>query len=91
MNDFEGVAFFQQSRAMRFTGNNIAIKLDHNTTGTDLQFFKQPSQARPVGDFPFFSVDANLHAIKKPYPQRHLKVAREYGFKLVPIRPLSGL
>jgi hypothetical protein len=91
MNDLKGVAFFQQSRAMRFPGNNIAIKLDYNPTGTDLQLFKQPSQAQPIGYFPFFSVDANLHATKKTVPTAPPQGGREYGFKLVPVRPFSGL
>ena len=87
MNDLERVSFFQQSRTMHVTGNDTAIKFDHDAAGTDLQLFKQPSQTQPVRNFPFYSVDANLHVNKKPYPQYHLTVAREYGFKLVPICP----
>ncbi len=50
---------------MRFSGNNIAIKLDHDATGADLQLFKQPSQAQPVRDLLIFSVDPNLHVNEK--------------------------
>jgi len=65
MHDLEGISFIQQGRTVRFTGNNIAIKLDHDTTGADLQFFKQASDVEPVRDFLFFSVDTNFHVNKK--------------------------
>src|SRR5215831_10677104 len=69
MNDLEGISFFQLGRGMRFPGNDITIELNHDATGADLQFFKQPSHIEPVRDLPLFSVDTNLHVNKKPSPQ----------------------
>jgi len=69
MNDLEGISFFQLGRGMRFPGNDITIELNHDATGADLQFFKQPSHIEPVRDLPLFSVDTNFHINKKPSPQ----------------------
>ena len=87
MNDLEGISFFQQSRTVRFARNDIAIKLDHDATGADLQFFKQANYVEPVRDLLFFSVDTNFHVNKKTVSTLTTpKVARENGFKFVPGR-----
>jgi len=84
MNDLEGISFFQLGRGMRFPGNDITIELNHDATGADLQFFKQPSHIEPVRDLPLFSVDTNFHINKKTVSANHPMVARENGFKFVP-------
>jgi len=84
MNDLEGISFFQLGRGMRFPGNDTTIKLDHDATWADLQFFKQPSHIEPVRDLPLFSVDTNFHINKKTVSANHPMVARENGFKFVP-------
>ena len=61
MNDFKRVAPFEQRRAVGFAGNDIAIELDDDAAGTDLQLFKQLGEAQPVGNLFFFSVETNLH------------------------------
>jgi hypothetical protein len=91
MNDFEGISFFQQGRVVRYSGNNILIEFDYNPTWTDLQLFKQTSYAEPFRDFFFFSVDADFHNQQKNrIRSNHPWVAREYGFKFVPIRSTDG-
>ena len=70
---------------MRFPGNDITIKLDHDATGADLQFFKQPSYTEPVRNLPRFSVDTNFHINKKTVSANHPMVARENGFKFIPL------
>jgi hypothetical protein len=50
---------------VRFTGNDIAIELDYNTTGANLQFFKEAGYGEPIFDFLLFSIDPNLHINKK--------------------------
>jgi len=50
---------------VRFTGNDIAIELDYNTTGSNLQFFKEAGYGEPIFDFLLFSIDPNLHINKK--------------------------
>jgi hypothetical protein len=65
MNNLEGISVFQEGRTVRLTGNDIAIELDHDPTGADLQFLKQASYVEPVCDFLLFSVDANFHVNKK--------------------------
>jgi hypothetical protein len=67
MNDFQGISFFQQSRAVRCPGNDILIELDDNPTGADLKILEQPGNTEPLRDFFFFPVDANFHIQKKPY------------------------
>jgi hypothetical protein len=87
MNDFEGISFLQQGRAVRCAGNDILIEFDHNPTRTDLKLLEQPCYAEPVCDFFFFSVDTYFHNQQKNrIRSNHLTVAREYGFKFVPIR-----
>jgi hypothetical protein len=87
MNDFEGISFFQQGRAVRRAGNDILIEFDHNPTRADLQLLKQPGYAEPVCDLFFFSVNPNFHNRQKNrIRSNHLTVVREYGFKFVPIR-----
>jgi hypothetical protein len=61
MNDFEGISFFQQSRAVRCAGNDILIEFDHNPTGAYLKLIEQPGYAEPLRDFFFFPVDPNFH------------------------------
>ena len=85
MNDLESISFIQQGQGMRFTGNDVAIEFDHDTTGADLQFFKQASYVEPVRDLLFFSVDTNFHVNKKTVSTVTTPmVARENGFKFVP-------
>lgn len=90
MNDFQGISFFQQGRAVRWAGNDILIEFDHNPTRADLKLLKQLGYAEPVRDFLLFSVDANFHNQQKNrIRSNHLWVAREYGFKFVPFRSAS--
>jgi hypothetical protein len=85
MNDFEGISFFQQRRAVGCAGNDILIEFDHNPTRTDLKLLEQPGYAEPIRDFLLFSVDTNFHNQQKNrIRSNHLWVAREYGFKFVP-------
>jgi hypothetical protein len=70
-----------------FAANDIAIELDDDAAGTDLQLFKEPGDAQPVGNLFFFSVEINLHEnAKNRIHAGHVAVAREYGFKFVPRR-----
>jgi hypothetical protein len=79
---------------MRLARNNIPIELDDDPTGTHLQFFEQIRDAETRCDFLLFPIDANFHEckIKNRIHKDHAKVAREYGFKLVPIsyRTVAG-
>jgi hypothetical protein len=70
---------------MRCTGNDILIEFDHNPTGADLKLLEQPGNTEPVRDFLFFPVDANFHIKKNRIRGNHQTVAREYGFKFVPV------
>jgi hypothetical protein len=70
---------------MRCTGNDILIEFDHNPTGADLKLLEQPGNTEPVRDFLFFSVDTNFHIPKKTAFAVPPTVAREYGFKFVPV------
>jgi hypothetical protein len=89
MNDFEGISFFQQGGAVRCARNDILIEFDHNPSRADLKLLEQLRYAEPVRDMFLFSIDANFHNQQKNrIRSNHLMVAREYGFKLV---PLSGL
>src|SRR3970040_2328972 len=65
MHDFKCVAPFEQRRAVGFAGNDIAIKLDDDAAGTDLQLFEELGDAQPVGNLFFFSVETNFHANAK--------------------------
>ena len=56
MHDFKRVAAFEQRRGVGFAGNDIAIELDDDAAGTDLQLFEKLGDAQPVGNFFFFSV-----------------------------------
>ena len=56
MHDFKRVAPFEQRRAMGLAGNDVAIELDDDAAGTNLQLFEEPGDAQPVGNFFFFSV-----------------------------------
>jgi hypothetical protein len=86
MNDFEGISFFQQSRAVRCARNDILIEFDHNPARANLKLLEQPGYAEPLREFFLFSVDANFHKQQKNrIRSNHLTVAREYGFKFAPI------
>src|SRR3970040_3099629 len=61
MHDFKRVAPFEQRRAVGFAGNDVAIELDDDAAGTDLELFKEPGDAQPVGNLFFFSVEINFH------------------------------
>ena len=61
MNDFKRVAPFEQRQSVGFAGNDVAIELDDDAAGTDLQLFKQLGDAQPIGNLFFFSVEINLH------------------------------
>ena len=61
MHDFKRVAPFEQRRGVGFAGNDVAIELDDDAAGTDLQLCKQLGDAQPVGNLFFFSVETNLH------------------------------
>ena len=86
MNDLKRIAFFQRRRPMGLAGNDIPVEFDDHASGPDLQLLEKPSDAKPVGDLFFFSVNMNLHFNKKTvFATTALAVAREYGFKLVPM------
>jgi len=65
MHDFKRVAAFEQRRTVGFAGNDVAIELDDDAAGTDLQLFEKLGDAQPVGNFFFFSVETNFHANAK--------------------------
>jgi hypothetical protein len=61
MHDFKRVAPFEQRRAVGFAGNDVAIELDDDAAGTNLQLFEKLADAQPVGNLFFFSVETNFH------------------------------
>ena len=65
MHDFKRVAPFEQRRAVGLAGNDVAIELDDDAAGTDLQLFEEPGDAQPVGNLFFFAVQTNFHANAK--------------------------
>ena len=86
MHDLERVAFFEQGRTVRVVGNDIPVEFNDHASRPDLQFLEQPSNAESVADLFFFFVNMDLHFNKKTvFATTALAVAREYGFKLVPM------
>jgi len=53
---------------MGITGKHILVQLHHHPAGTNPQMLEQLFHTEPGSHLFVFSVDANYHRIKKPYP-----------------------
>ncbi len=72
---------------MSIARHDVAVELNHHSTGTNSQLIEQSRHAEPRGDFFIFAVDVNNHLkLKNRIRLDHAHVAREYGLKFVSLR-----
>jgi hypothetical protein len=83
VNDLQRVTVAESRRAISVARDNVAIALDNDASGSDLQLLEQSSDTHPVDDVFFFAVNFDFHVNKKTAFATATEVAREYGFKFV--------
>ena len=85
MDDLKRITISEVRNVVSFTGDNLPIAFNDDARGPNFELLEERGDRKSVGDFPFLAIDFQFHTIKKPHPRQPRRVAREYGFKFVPL------
>jgi hypothetical protein len=73
MNDLHGVPLLQKNILKSIPGNDISVKLDNDSAGSNPQLFEELRNAQRCLDLSLFAVDLDYHALKNRIRLDHIQ------------------